>query len=96
MAYKKQQILETTLEINECVEGEYLETRLERIIEGKEPITEGTPLIFTERKDGVQPQYDIRTDKWEIAVAASDVIDKTYKAQRAERQQKFSDRDWEY
>ena len=31
---------------------------------------DGAPIIYTERKDGVLPAYDIRTDRWEIAQEA--------------------------
>ena len=37
------------------------------MIENNEPITDGTPLVFTERADGVRPEFNIRTDKWDIA-----------------------------
>lgn len=40
----------------------------------KEPITDGAPIIFTEKKDGVRPEFDIRTDKWDIAQNAMDRV----------------------
>lgn len=78
----------TSIVINESYEGERLETKIERIVNNKEPITDGAPIIFTERKDGVQPQYDVRTDRWEIAVEAMDVVSKTHQAKREERHMK--------
>ena len=35
------------------------------------------PTIYTEKKDGVQPEFDIRTDRFEIAV---DTVDKINQA----------------
>lgn len=62
-----------TFTINETVEGETIETKVERIVSNREPITDGAPLYFTERKDGVRPEFDIRTDKWQIAQRAMDM-----------------------
>lgn len=54
----------------------------------KEPIKDGAPLIYTDRKDGVQPAYDPRTDKWEIAADATTKIAKSFTARREERHKK--------
>ena len=48
-------------------EGEYIEEKVRRIVESGEPIEDGAPIIYTERKDGVRPEYNIRTDRWDIA-----------------------------
>ena len=45
--------------------------------ENNEPIGETAPLIYTPRKDGVIAAYDIRTDKWEIALDAMSKVNKT-------------------
>lgn len=55
-------------------EGETIEKKVERIVENKEPISDGAPIIYTEKKDGVLPQFDIRTDKWDIALDAMDKV----------------------
>ena len=60
----------SSLCINQSYEGESIETKVERIVTNNEPISDGAPLIYTERKEGVLPQYDIRTDRWDIAVEA--------------------------
>lgn len=57
----------------ESFEGESIETKVSKLIENNEPITDGAPIIYTEKKDGVLPQYDIRTDKWDIAQSAMDL-----------------------
>lgn len=62
--------------------SETLETRINRIVNNKEPIQDSTPIIYTERKDGVKPEYDIRTDRFEIALDAMDAIARTKTGQR--------------
>lgn len=54
--------------------GESIETKVKRITENNEPITDGAPIIYTNRDDGVLPAYNIRTDRWEIAQAAMDAV----------------------
>ena len=55
-------------------EGEYIEEKVRRITENGEPIEDGAPIIYTERKDGVNPAYNIRTDRWEIAQNAMEQV----------------------
>ena len=54
--------------------GESIETKVKRITENNEPITDGAPIIYTNRDDGVLPAYNIRTDRWEVAQAAMDAV----------------------
>ena len=58
----------------EFQDGESIETKVKRITENNEPITDGAPIIYTNREDGVLPAYNIRTDRWEIAQQAMDSI----------------------
>ena len=58
----------------EYQEGESIENKVRRITENNEPISDGAPIIYTNRKDGVLPAYNIRTDRWEIAQAAMDAV----------------------
>ncbi len=77
----------TTITETTDYEAEHLETKIERKISNKEPV-EGdhpAPIIFTERKDGVHAAYNIRTDRFEIAIDAADKIAKSYSARREER-----------
>lgn len=60
----------------ELYEGETIETKVRRIVDNKEPITDGAPIVYTERKDGVLPQYDIRTDRWDMAIMAMDAVNR--------------------
>lgn len=67
------------------MEGETIEKKVERITTLKEPIKDGAPLIYTDRKEGVQAGYNIRTDRFEVAVEAMDKVTKTKVAQRESR-----------
>lgn len=58
----------------ELQEGETIEEKVKRITENNEPITDGAPIIYTNRDDGVLPAYNIRTDRWEIAQAAMESV----------------------
>lgn len=75
----------TNLRCNESYEGETIENKVRRITESNEPISDGAPLIYQERKDGVDPACDIRTDRFEIAVEATTAIQKTKQAKREMR-----------
>lgn len=55
-------------------EGESIEKKVRRIVETKEPISDGAAPIYTEKKDGVRPEFDIRTDKWDLALDAMDKV----------------------
>lgn len=83
--YKTPQHNTTQLKINKSVEGETIEMKIDRVVNNKEPIKDGAPLIYTPRKDGVKPATNIRTDRWEIAQEAMGKIEKSYKARREER-----------
>jgi len=54
--------------------GESIEEKVCRITENNEPITDGAPIIYTNREDGVLPAYNIRTDRWEVAQQAMDAV----------------------
>jgi hypothetical protein len=66
----------------EKLEGEPIELKIERIVSNKEPISDGAPSIFTERKDGVISAYNIRTDRFEIAAEAMDKVAGSIQAKR--------------
>lgn len=83
--YKQTKASKTTIKTAKTKEGETIESKMRRILNNGEPITDGAPLTYTERKDGVQPQYDIRTDRFELAVDAMDKIHKDKLAKREER-----------
>lgn len=73
------------LTVNKSTKGEPIEHKIERIVSNKEPIKDGAPIIYTERKTGVNPSHNIRTDRFEIAIDAMEKVAKSYKAKREER-----------
>lgn len=83
--YKRNHIRQTSLKRNTATQGETLEHKVSRIVNNKEAIKDGAQKIYTERKDGVLPAYNIRTDRFEIAIDAMDKVAKTKLAQREER-----------
>ena len=83
--YKKVTYNRTSVKLNQSLEGETLEQKIERIVNNKEPIKDGAPLIYTDRKDGVQAGYNIKTDRFEIAIDAMDKVQKSIIAQRENR-----------
>lgn len=66
------------LKVNNTYEAEGLEQKLRRMTENKEPITDEVETAFTNKKDGVMPAFDIRTDRWEVAQEA---MGKVYKSE---------------
>lgn len=61
----------------EAKEGEYIEEKVRRIVENGEPIEDGAPIIYTERKDGIRPEFNIRTDRWDIALDAMNTVNES-------------------
>lgn len=55
------------------------EVKLRKIINGEaNNMDDGVfPTIYTEKKDGVQPEFDIRTDRFEVAIDAIDKINQS-------------------
>lgn len=82
--YKLKGFHRTRLNVNESLEGETLETKIERIVNNKEAVKDGAPLIYTERQEGIKASTNIRTDRFEIAIDAMDKVAKSYKARREE------------
>lgn len=76
----------TQFDSNKSVEGETIEMKIDRFINNKETITDkGSIPIYMERKEGVNKAYNIRTDRWEVAVEAMDKVSKSYQARRDEK-----------
>lgn len=61
--------------------GEHIEDKVRRITENNEPIQDGAPEIYTDRKEGVIPAYDIRTDRFDVALEAMDKVNASKIAQ---------------
>jgi hypothetical protein len=80
--YGRAKYVSSTIKSVEITEGEPIEHKIERVVSNKEPITDGAPSIFTERKDGVVAAYNIRTDRWEVASEAMDKVSGSIQAKR--------------
>ena len=85
----------TSIELNESYIGETIEANIERIVRNSEPITDGAPLIYTDRKDGVKAEYDIRTDRFDLAIDAMDYASRSNTAKRMQKLEKSSKEDGE-
>lgn len=75
----------TTIEQNESVEGEPIETKIERILENGEGISDASPIIHQEREEGVGPEYDVRTDRFDLAIEGTDYVTKSILSKREEK-----------
>ena len=69
------------IQIDNLYEAEPLEVKLRRKMKGgKVDEEEGDQktwaIAYTEKRDGVRPEYDIRTDRFEIAREAMETIEK--------------------
>lgn len=64
---------------NLTYQAEPREVKLRKIISGESnDMDDGVfPTIYTEKKDGVQPEFDIRTDRFEVAIDAMDKINQS-------------------
>lgn len=64
---------------NLTYQAEPREVKLRKIINGESNDMEDGifPTIYTEKKDGVQPEFDIRTDRFEVAIDAIDKINQS-------------------
>lgn len=65
--------------------GFTIEEVINKALSENEPIGDAVPLIYTERKDGVKPEYDIRTDRFAMAQSAMDKVAQDITARRAEK-----------
>lgn len=82
-------IIKQIMNCNESTEGETIEQQVERLVSNNEPVEGQEPLIYTERKEGIRAETNIRTDRFEIAIDAMDKVAASYQARRAERAEKL-------
>lgn len=69
------------MEVNNSYEAESMMEQLRRIMENNDPIEDVAPIIYTDKKNGVMKEYDIRTDRFDVAL---DAIGKMREAELAE------------
>lgn len=84
MYNKRQFNTKTSMKVNKSTDGESMELKMARITQNKEPIKDGADLIYTDRKDGVQAGFNIRTDRFEVAIEAMDIVQQSKMARRQE------------
>ena len=60
----------------DAYKGEIIEDKVKRLTENKEPIKDAAPLVYTKKVDGVLPQYNIRTDKWDLVQGKMEAANK--------------------
>nr|WAE43655.1 MAG: hypothetical protein [Microviridae sp.] len=70
------------LKVNKGYKGERIEDRVHRMMYSNEAIGDGSPLIYTDRRKGVMPEHDIRTDRFEIALDAMNGVTERNKEKR--------------
>lgn len=80
-------------QVNESYEAEPLRVTLKRAKSNNEPIAGATAQYFTERADGVRPEYDIRTDRFDVAMGVMDRATKAHIANREDRGQPLEERE---
>lgn len=73
------------MRINNSREGKSIEQEVRMMLNNKEKISGESPLIYTPKSNGTMPAYDIRTDRFDIAVEGMDKIHKSYTARRDEK-----------
>lgn len=69
----------------ELYEAESIEKKMQKATTEKTPIENASPNIYTERKEGVKPEYNPRTDRFDVAIEAMDKVAKSYRGKRADR-----------
>lgn len=73
----------TSIRKRDVVEGETMELRMARILENKDTVKDNAQLMYTDRKDGVRPEFNPKTDRFEVAIDAMDKVSKSYIARRS-------------
>lgn len=86
--YKKKATKYGSIENNNSYDGERLEVKIEKVTNAKEPIDASAPIIYTEKRDGVMAGYNVRTDRFEIAL---ETMDKIHRANFAKSEGKASE-----
>lgn len=67
----------TQIKCPKTEEAESIEQMLRRLTANKQPIPDNVPELYTPKADGVLPNTDIRTDRFDIAAQAKDKWDKS-------------------
>ena len=68
---------------------------MRKATEEKKPIEAVAPMIYTEKSKGIIPEYDIRTDRFEIAQAAMEKLNSVKFAETAKAEEIIGGQDLE-
>lgn len=85
MQYRKIKYYDRGLNTTESFIGQSLEEKVYQAVNSKAPIEAVAPMVYTERKDGVLPETNIRTDRFEIAQEAMTNIAKGIRERRMKK-----------
>lgn len=80
--YKKVNANPGRIKCNNAIDGRTIESQIAEITQNKGEVPVETELIYTPKEDGVLPGYNIRTDRFEVAVEAVDKIEASRQARR--------------
>ena len=81
--YKVPKMTKSEMKSVETKQGITKEQQVARIMDNQADMERTAPLIYTERKEGVNSAYNIRTDRFEIA---NEAMEKGTKSALAERE----------
>lgn len=71
-----------SLSVDNTYEGKSIEQVIRERMTGSDIEVGGKVLLYSERKDGVLPNTNIRTDRWEVAQQAYDTLARSHVARR--------------
>ena len=83
--YRKNQYQTSKQTGNQSYEAEQLKKEIARYMSNGDELDQSAPIIYTERKDGVINQYNIRRDKWDEAAEGMDKVAELNLLQREAR-----------
>lgn len=78
----------TKISVNNSITDEPLEVKIFKIVNSKEPISSEAELTYTDKNDGVRPEFNVRTDKFDLAIDAMDKVAKSEIAKSKEAYRK--------
>lgn len=85
MKFRKIKNTNDCLCTTEAFIGQSIEEKVFQAVNSKTPIEAVAPMVYSERKDGVLPETNIRTDRFEIAQEAINSIAKGVRERRLKR-----------
>lgn len=73
---------------NNCEIGQTIENEIAAALKANQPIDSSKQLIYTEKKEGVIPAFDHRTDRFAAAMESVDNFWRNRKQKNKEKQEK--------